>query len=177
MRVSWRTFKVLQHGALMAYFQKDDYHTNALKKDSAVVAAEEVICERINTGSTNIFKIMQWRVQKLKWGLMKVVYVSVRQWKLLLDLNKAGWKLQWGGREKICTLCGFVRNVFGECLTGERKLPGFEANRCEYIWSCNRKGPPKVTKTKRLLSAILVHLTEAFHLGPFLLSTTVTPNG
>ena len=28
---------------------------------------------------------------------------------------------------------------------------------------------PNVTKPKRLLSAILVHLTEDFHLGPFLL--------
>ena len=38
---------------------------------------------------------------------------------------------------------------------------------------------PNVTKPKRgcLLSAILVHLTEVFHLGPFLLSTTVILNG
>ena len=42
--------------------------TNVLKNDSAVIAAEEVICERINITSTDKFKIMEWRVQKLKQG-------------------------------------------------------------------------------------------------------------
>ena len=40
--------------------------TNILKNDSAVVAAEEVICERVNIESTNKFKIMERRVQTLK---------------------------------------------------------------------------------------------------------------
>ena len=40
--------------------------TNVLKNDSTVVVAEEVISERINIESTNKFKIMEWRVQKLK---------------------------------------------------------------------------------------------------------------
>ena len=59
---------------------------------------------------------------------------------------------------------------FGEWLAGERKLPGFEANICEYIWSCE---VPKCTRKPNvccMLSAIL-------HVGPFLLSTTVTPYG
>ena len=75
--------------------------------------------------------------------LMQMVYVSFTQWKMFLDLNQAGWKLQWIGREKLCALCGLVRNMFGEWLAGERKLPGFEASKCEHIWSCNWKGLPK----------------------------------
>ena len=34
-------------------------YINVLKNESAVVAAEEVICQRINTESTNKFKIME----------------------------------------------------------------------------------------------------------------------
>ena len=34
--------------------------TNALKNDSAVVAAEDVMRERINIESTNTFKIREW---------------------------------------------------------------------------------------------------------------------
>ena len=45
-----------------------------------------------------------------------------------------------------------VRNVFGKSLPGERKLPGFEASKCEYTFG--RVKFPNVTKTKRLLSAV-----------------------
>ena len=51
---------------------------NVLKNDSALVAAEEVICERINIDSTN--KMMEWRVLIIvRLILTKIVYVSVRQ--------------------------------------------------------------------------------------------------
>ena len=73
---------------------------------------------------------------------MKMVYVSVSKWKLFLDLNWTDWKLQWSGREISCTLCRFVRNVFGEWLAGERKLPGLEARRYEscinWTWSSSQ---------------------------------------
>ena len=63
MRVLWCAFKVLQHGEPMASFWKDNIITNDLKNDSASVAAEEVICERINIESTNKFLITEWREQ------------------------------------------------------------------------------------------------------------------
>lgn len=34
--------------------------TKVLKNDSAFVAAEEIICERINIESTNKFRITEW---------------------------------------------------------------------------------------------------------------------
>ena len=52
---------------------------NVLKNDSAVVAAEEVICERINIESPNKFKIMEWCIQKLKYDAFNEDGIRVSQ--------------------------------------------------------------------------------------------------
>ena len=47
---------------------------NVLQSNSVVVAAEELICERINTESTNKLTITEWWVQKLKL-IGKLVFI------------------------------------------------------------------------------------------------------
>ena len=67
MLVSWRAFVVLRHGGQMASFWKTIV-TNDLKKKwfSCRRCRRGVLSERINIGSTNKCKTMEWTVQILK---------------------------------------------------------------------------------------------------------------
>ena len=57
-----------------------------------------------------------------------------------------------------------IRNVFGEMLAGERKLPRFEAAVNASTFG-RVKFSPNVTKTKRLLSAILQLRASSYEPG------------
>ena len=97
--------------------------------------------------------VEQFQGNYLKAYSIKMVYL--RQWKRFLDLNQAGWKLQWSGKEKLRILCGFVQNVFGKWLAGETEnCPDLKPGDASTFGRVIDLIGPNVTKLKRLLSAV-----------------------
>ena len=101
-------------------FWKDDCYTHFLKNDSAVVAAQEVICERINIEWTKNFKKMEWWVRKLKCGLFNEDGVRVSQAVKTFSRLELGWlktTVKW--KRKIMhekSLWLFFANITGHVV-------------------------------------------------------------